>query len=106
MNKRKEPTTARESRKARNEVRRGMKEETLVPVIKAQKAKTATKAAPKTAAKAKSVKKHSKRTSPKEKIEGSTPANYHKENEHWLMTLSRQTLMKARSLTKRLGKKH
>ncbi len=96
MNKRKEPTTARESRKSRNTVRRAMREETPAPV-KAIKAKPTPKVKP--------VKKHSKRTSPKEKIEGSAPAHLHTENEHWLLSLSRQTISKAHSLTRRLAKK-
>lgn len=97
MNKRKEPTTARESRRSRNEVRKAMRQETPA-VTKTTKAKASPKV--------KVVRKHSRRTSPREKIEGSTPAHLHTENEHWLIALSRQTILKARNLTKRLTKKH
>jgi hypothetical protein len=98
MNKRKEPTTAREARKSRNEVRRGIRQETPTPKKPIQA---------KVAAKSKAViRKHSKRTSPKEKIAGSAPAHLNTENEHWLVALSKQTLLKARTLTRRLTKKH
>jgi hypothetical protein len=97
MNKRKEPTTARSSRKARNEVRKGMKLETKIP---SKTVKVKADAASRT------VKKHAKRTSPKEKIEGSSPAHIHTENERWVKSLRKQTILKASRLTKKLAKKH
>jgi hypothetical protein len=55
--------------------------------------------------KAKHHKKTSKRTSTKEKIEGSTPAHVHTENEHWARCVRSQSLLKASRLKKKLSKR-
>ena len=99
MNKRREPMTARQEKKEKKEVKKGMKEETVLApkVVKVAKIKAVM---PK-----KLLKKHSKRTSPKEKIENSEPAHCHTENEHWAHCISSQNLLRASRLRKKLSKK-
>ena len=99
MNKRREPMTARQEKKEHKEVRKGMKQETILSpkapkVLKEQLIE-----------KKKHPKKHSKRTSPKEKLVGSQPAHVHTENEHWSHCISSQTLLRASRLRKKLSKK-
>lgn len=102
MNKRKEPITARMQKKENKEVRKGLKEgDTLLPKTPKRLKETLLTEV----SKEKKLKKTSKRTSPDEKIEGSTPAHLHTENERWSMLATRQSLLKANRLRKKMAKK-
>ncbi len=91
--------TARQEKKEHKEVRKAMRQERVL----SPKAPEALKA--ELVKKAKHHKKTSKRTSPKEKIEGSTPAHVHTENEHWARCVRSQSLLKASRLKKKLSKR-
>ena len=102
MNKRQEPVSARVSKKNSKEVHEGMgKKDTPAPVRAKKSILIAS-----ILRKEKTPKKHSKRTSPKEKIENSAPAHVHTENEHWGNSIRKQIDVKTKRLTKRLSKKH
>lgn len=91
MNRRHSVSSKRVAKKTTKEVKKGVvQEDTLVKkrAISAKKALTAP---------AKSVKAHkkpSKRTSPKEEIENSTPAYPHREGSRWMKVLNKQTTAK------------
>ncbi|SRR3989339_1116532 len=101
MNKRKEPITARMQKKEDKEVRKGMKEgDTILP----KKTKAINSKSLKEKVEVKHEKKTSKRTSTNEKIEGSSPAHIHVENERWSFAVTRQNLLKANRLRKKMTK--
>ena len=99
MNKRRENITARQEKKEHKEVKKAMKMETII----SPKSPKALKV--ELVKKAKHHKKTSKRTSTDEKIEGSTPAHVHTENEHWARCVRSQSLLKASRLKKKLSKR-
>jgi hypothetical protein len=79
MNKRKEPLSARAHKKNDKEVHKAMQQETSIESSKPKRPLSLAAIRQK----AKTLKKHSKRTSSKEKIQGSTPAHPHTESERW-----------------------
>ena len=102
MNKRQEPVSIRVNKKNSKEVHKVMEAGDLLPPKKAKKAIIVPSLHPQK----KPLKKHSKRTSPGEKIENSSPAHCHTENEHWERSLRKHIDINRRNLTKKLSKKH
>jgi len=82
-------------KKASKEIKKGMKQET--PVLKKT---SSSRKASKLLTTARPVKKISKRTSPKEKIENSTPAYPHKEGGKWIASSRKKMLTAKKSLKK------
>lgn len=102
MNKRQEPVSNRITKKNNKEIHKAMEEGDHLPEMNEKKAFLALS----TASKSTHKKKHSKRTSPSEKIENSPPAHCHTENEHWERSLRKHIDINSRGLTKKLSKKH
>ncbi len=100
MNKRREPVTPRLEKRAKKEVRKGLRAGDNLPVEKSVKVAKIEFVSEK-----KHPRKISKRSSPKDKIINSEPVHAHTESEHWASCVRSQNLLRASRLRKKLSKK-